>query len=233
MGTDTNSEARDHEKPQHSVYLEDFWIDQTEVTIDMFARFVNETSYQTAAETNGYGYIWVDSQWQTLPDANWRDPANNNLFGNGNMPVSQVSWHDAQAYCAWAGRRLPTEAEWEKAARGTDGRTFPWGNLSPDDSMLNFNQTSGVTMVGNYPDGASPYGALDMSGNVWEWTADWYSSEYYISAPSNNPTGPSSGQLRVLRGGGWNSSMQNVRVTNRDISGPEYYNYILGFRCAK
>lgn len=230
MGNDTGD--RD-ERPSHSVYLDTFWIDKTEVTIEMFSRFVSETGYQTSAEINGYGYISVNNQWQKIDRANWLDSDRDGFSDRTNMPVSQVSWPDAQSYCAWAGRRLPTEAEWEKAARGVDGRIFPWGDTTPDNSLLNFNNESGVSVVGSYPNGASSYGALDMSGNVWEWTADWYAADYYALSPLENPKGPTSGAGRVLRGGGWNTSFKNIRITNRDVSEPEYYNNVLGFRCAK
>jgi formylglycine-generating enzyme required for sulfatase activity len=230
MGIDS---GEDDERPGHLVYLNTFWIDKTEVTIEMFGHFVAETGYQTSVEINGYGYVWTNKQWQQLAHASWLDPDGEGISNDANLPVSQVSWSDAQAYCIWAGRRLPTEAEWEKAARGADGRIFPWGNTPPDSSLASFDQNSGPSRVGSYPDGASPYGALDMSGNVWEWTADWYSVNYYTTSPSDNPLGPSSGTHRVLRGSGWNSGLKNIRITNRDVSEPYYSNNVLGFRCAK
>ncbi|MEW5987796.1 MAG: formylglycine-generating enzyme family protein [Chloroflexota bacterium] len=228
---DTN--AKNREKPQHRIYLDNFWIDQTETTIDMFARFVDETNYETTAETNGFGYIWSDGKWQQVLGANWKYPSGKDIVTVVDMPVSQVSWHDAQAYCEWAGRRLPTEAEWEKAARGTDGRIYPWGDFIPDSTLLRFNQEHGPASVGSYPAGVSPYGALDIAGNLWEWVADWFDENYYSISPAKNPTGPLSGEYHVLRGGGWNSSVENIRATNRDVSESQLYNHLLGFRCAK
>ena len=221
------------ERPSHSIYLDVFWIDKTEVTIEMFSQFVTETGYQTTAEVNGFGYTRLDYDWQEVPHANWMDPDGDGVPDLSYLPVTQVSWYDAQAYCAWVGRRLPTEAEWEKAARGTDGRIFPWGDITPDSSLLSFNKESGISQVGSYPNGASPYGALDMSGNVWEWTADWYDVHYYETLVTENPKGPISGERRVLRGGAWDTGLKNIRITHRDSSEPQEYNDALGFRCAK
>ena len=208
--TDTDKEARTDEKPQHKVYLDAFWIDQTEVTNAMFSRFVEMTRYKTTAERAGSGWVYfpLSKKWQETPGAYWRHPyaPTSTLDGRNHYPVVQVSWDDALAYCTWVGGRLPTEAEWEKAARGTDGRIYPWGNSEPDCSLANYwgkdNGCVGdITAVGSYPAGASPYGLLDMAGNVLEWIEDWYSETYYTSLPSSNPVGPSSGQYRVLRGG--------------------------------
>jgi formylglycine-generating enzyme required for sulfatase activity len=204
--TDADGMARSDEKPQHKVYLDAFLIDRTEVTNAMYAKCVD------AANCHG-----------SLPTLS-AEPEN--------YPVTGVAWSDAQAYCAWAGGRLPTEAEWEKAARGTDGRIYPWGNEPADAQRGNYNRMmGGTTPVGAYPQGASPYGALDMTGNVWEWVADWYGDAYYASSPGRNPTGPSSGDDRVLRGGSCFDTEDDARAAARKGNYPlvGYAHY--GFRC--
>ena len=249
--TDKDQNAKPDEKPQRKVYVDAFWIDRTEVTSGMFEKFVNETGYETDAEKRGYGLaVDAQGQWLEIESAYWQYPQGK--FGRQaapNYPVVHVSWHDAQAYCEWVGGRLPTEAEWEKAARGTEGQIFPWGEHGLEDFLLNFADRNLnveyrnkqindgyrlISPVGRYPTGASPYGALDMAGNVWEWVSDWYSPTYYRDPSSTvNPAGPSSGDLRVLRGGSWNNKVEDVRTVNRgkyDPSGSTDYD---GFRCVR
>ena len=217
MGSDTNAD----EQPIHKVTLDAFWIDQTEVTNAMYAKCVeaNECRQPREVKSNTRPYYFYNVRFD-------------------NYPVISVSWNDAKAYCSWVGRRLPTEAEWEKAARGTDGRTYPWGNDKPKSNLLNLD-ISDTTEVGKYPEGASIYGVLDMSGNVWEWVADWYSGTYYQSSPSSNPLGPEnpigpdSGQLRVLRGGSWSSVDSDIRSAKRYENGQRFNNLLVGFRCSR
>ena len=228
------------------------WIDRTEVTNAMFAKFVAATSYKADAEKAGKGWVLnlASKQWEEMTGADWqhsRGPGSD-LAGLDQHPAVQVSWNDAMAYCGWAGRRLPTEAEWEAAARGTDERKFPWGNQNVAGDLLNFadrnleadwadkNVDDGYQFtapVGNYPKGASPYGALDMAGNVWEWVADWYDEKYYASSPAQNPKRPDSGQYRVVRGGSWDNVQGGVRAADRHRLGPDDRYVNLGFRCAR
>jgi formylglycine-generating enzyme required for sulfatase activity len=237
MGSaDSDKDADSNEKPQHKVYLDAYWIDQTEVTNSMFARFVSARGYKTDAEKLGSGYTFSGTTWPDVKGADWQHPGgpDTNIRGLDTFPVVLVSWNDAQAYCEWAVRQLPTEAQWEKAARGTDGRLYPWGNTAPDSNRLNFtSQVGKTTEVGKYPTGASPYGAYDMAGNVWEWVADWYDEKYYGSSPPQNPTGPTSGSSRVLRGGSWFSVAQIVRSAYRGRNTPEDRYNIMGFRCSR
>jgi formylglycine-generating enzyme len=181
MGSDgrKDRDAYDDEKPQHRVHLPEFFIGKHPVTVEQFAAFAEASGHRTTAEQAGFGVVWENHRWNKVEGANWRHPAGpqSDVIKKADHPVTQVSWHDAVAFCLWlneaTGRtfRLPTEAEWEKAARGTDGRLYPWGNTAPDERLCNFGNKVGDTPpVGEYPAGASPYGALDMAGNVWEWT---------------------------------------------------------------
>lgn len=208
------SKAGDHradpdEFPFHEVWLAAYWIDRTEVTNKMYSRCINEGDCTPPARTRYY----------LLPEY-------------ADHPVVGVSWNQASAYCTWAGRRLPTEAEWEKAARGMDARIYPWGNDPPSSTLANFDQhVNGTTAVGSYPSGASPYGALDMAGNVWEWTQDGYSPDFYSISPVLNPESASPVNRRVLRGGNWDSNSEGIRSANRFWAFPGR-NDTDGFRCA-
>ena len=245
------------EQPLHEVTLTAFWIDQTEVTNAMFKKFVDETGYRSDAEKVGAGYVFdsLTNSWPATDGANWQQPRGpgGNLNGLADHPVVQVTWNDARAYCEWAGRRLPTEAEWEKAARGIltgtgEVRTYPWGNQAVAGNLLNFadrnlnvgwadkNVNDGyqyTAPVGHYPDGASPSGALDMAGNVWEWVADWYSETYYANSPNRDPAGPTTGNVHVIRGGGWNDGAANVRAADRYGLKSDGLGENGGFRCAR
>ncbi|MEI2691323.1 MAG: bifunctional serine/threonine-protein kinase/formylglycine-generating enzyme family protein [Anaerolineae bacterium] len=211
--TDADPMADSDEKPQHTVYLDAFWSDKTEVTAAQYRRCVDAGAC-SAPDTGGSCTYSAD--------------------GRSDHPINCVDWNQAAAYCAWAGRRLPTEAEWEKAARGADGRIYPWGDQAPDAALANFDQNIGsTTAVGSYPAGASPYGALDMAGNVWEWAADWYDEATYTASPRENPTGPGTGSTRVLRGGSWGISASYVRAASRDGGTPDFRDDRVGFRCAR
>jgi formylglycine-generating enzyme required for sulfatase activity len=215
MGSD-RGEA--DEQPVHSVTLDAYYIDKYEVTNKLYR-------------------ACVDAGACTAPLQNYFFPESpsNAYYGNpqyDNYPVIYVDWNMAKAYCEWRGVRLPTEAQWEKAARGSEGNTYAWGK-DIDCQKANFqgcvNRTS---PVGNYPDGQSPYGAYDMTGNVWEWVADWYSQNYYLTSPQSNPTGPITGQSKMMRGGAWTKSQFNVMTYQRANFAPTYSNFDIGFRCA-
>ena len=212
MGTDDKKEAQKN-RPAHEVTLAAFWIDQTEVSNRMFA-------------------LCVDAGACKAP----RMGGNNPFYGKAGYeeyPVVYVSWESAEAYCHWSGRRLPTEAEWEKAARGTDGRLYPWGDQPPDISLANFGNNIGEPVpVNRYPLGASPFGALNMAGNVREWVADWFHEFYYIVSPTENPLGPPSGGAKSLRGGSYLDNPDDLRVTNRFYHPPASPGLNRGFRCA-
>jgi formylglycine-generating enzyme required for sulfatase activity len=220
------------EKPSHEVYLNDYWIDKFEVNHKQFSDFVSRTSYITDAEISGCSYF---SSYKCEKNINWRNPSIVSGWINTgpDSPVIHVSWNDAIAYCSWAGRELPTEAQWEKAARGTDKRIYPWGNELPNDELANFNRNNvGITKVTMFMNGISPYGAQNMAGNVWEWVYDRYDSNYYSSQSSwINPIGPSSGSFGIIRGGSWNNGSDDLRSSRRSWLGISYTNSSIGFRC--
>lgn len=225
--TSADSFANDDEFPQHEVFLDGYWIDKTEVTNAMYASFLNEMGNQseggeTWLENSSHVHIvQTNGEWQ--PHSGYTD-----------HPVVEVSWYGAVAYCEWAGRRLPTEAEWEKASRGTDAGRYPWGNADPICNLANYRGCRGDTEpAGSYPDGASPYGVLDMAGNVWEWVVDKYDEGYYKISSDSNPTGTASGDYHVLRGGSWQNYPAPLRSAYRTRLNPDNAWLDLGFRCAR
>jgi len=238
MGS-TDDKGLSNEHPQHRVHLDAYYIDQYEVTNAQFKEFVDATGYVTEAELRGWTYVRYPGGWEEhIRQANWRfsEGPKSDVRTKLGHPVVQVSWNDAKAYADWAGKRLPTEAEWEKAARGTDGRRWPWGNvfaLEIDGVIVhaNFN-TKGTMLVGQLPTGVSTYGVHNMAGNVREWVADWYANDYEHS-PQMNPKGPDRGEFRILRGGSWfNRGSNNLRCALRMPANSEYSNNFIGFRCA-
>ena len=216
-----SEDGNDDERPVHEVTLDAFWIDRTEVTNAQFAACVAGGACQPPADTSSH--------------------ARDHYYGNdafADYPVIHVSWNDAGDFCAWAGGRLPTEAEWEYAARGPEGFTYPWGNQDISCTLANYWGKDGgcvddTSEVGNYPDGDSWVGALDMAGNVREWVNDWYDSGYYGNSPSENPPGPASGKYRLLRGGAWSNAGDFARSSNRFNYQPVNRSGFVGFRCAQ
>jgi len=241
-------EADDDEVPEHEVTLDGFWIDRTEVTNAQFALFVDATGHETTAEVEGWSWVYDGDTWAATNGADWRHSAgpNSDLAGLEQHPVLHVSWYDSEFYCEWAGGRLPTEAEWEYAARGSDGNDYPWGD-DFDGELTNFCDANcpfdhaddayddgyaQTAPAGSYSGGASWIGALDMAGNAWEWVHDWYDGEYYDSSPSINPTGPADGSFKVLRGGGWYYTSVDLRSADRYQTQPGGRYDLYGFRCA-
>jgi formylglycine-generating enzyme len=198
------------ENPAHEVFLGGFYIDIYEVTNIKYKEYVYETK---AKRPKG-----------------WKK----NDFNSNQQPVVGVSWEEALAYCKWNGKRLPTEAEWEKAGRGKRPVKYPWGNSPPDSEKLNYNEEKKKTMpVGSYEKGKSDYGVYDLSGNVSEWVHDWHFPEYYLFSPKENPQGPKKGQYKVIRGGNWRNTVAYIDLTYRNATTPRSRNTGLGFRCAK
>lgn len=202
------------ERPQHKVFLDAFYIDKFEITNEQYQAFLKATAYKAKSY---------------LDESPYNDP---------NLPAVVLEWEDVVAYAKWAEKRIPTEAEWEKAARGTDGRIWPWGN-EWNPSILNANDGDGsldgyaqTAPVGQYPKSASPYGVYDLAGNIWEWVADWYDPNYYKTSPYKNPKGPRSGSSRILRGGGWAENYEFTRCASR-LGGINFGSLLRGFRCAK
>jgi len=230
-GQETDPKAADDEKPAHTVYLDTFWIDRTEVTNAQYVQFLNALGeYRGACEGHDCLETMLEDKDSHIFYQEGGYVVESGFEGH---PAIEVTWYGAQAYCEWAGARLPTEAEWEKAARGVDGRLYPWGNDAPDCGEAQYADCSGMTVpVGSKLAGASPYGVLDMAGNVWEWVADWYEPAYYGSSPARNPQGPDSGERKTFRGGSWGYLPTFIRATDRARNRPSYAGFNVGFRCA-
>jgi formylglycine-generating enzyme len=239
------------EAPVHEVVLGAFWIDRREVTVAEFGAFIAATRYRTEAERFGWSEVFdrARGEWTRVDGADWRHPDGPGSSGAPEEPVSQVSWNDAQAFARWAGKRLPTEAEWEYAARGgLAGRIYAWGDELRPGGRVMANWWQGVFPArdtgedgyrGRAPVGRFPpngYGLYDVIGNVWEWCADWYDPGYYRRSPRREPRGPATGQERVMRGGSWMCSenfCSNYRVASRSRATPDSGLNNVGFRCAR
>jgi sulfatase modifying factor 1 len=247
-----DSTCQAHEKPRRQVALtRAYALLTTEVTRAQFHSFADTTGYRTLAEREGWGFVFDRTGYIRKDGLSWSAPG---FFQDDDHPVVQVSWHDAEAYCAWAGGRLPTEAEWEYAARGgVQGARFVWGdaadgvnrppgaNVADDSVRPHF---SWWAVFPNYRDGfpwtapvgsfaANAFGLFDMAGNVWEWTADWYAPTSYASSSSEDPLGPASGRTRAVRGSSWGDEPLVLRVSERSFLTPEHRSYFHGFRCAR
>lgn len=204
------------EQPQRTLVLDGFSIDRYEVTNFQYQQFVEATGHRKSGPPSRYA-------------------KNMSRMRGVNQPVVYVSWEDAEAYCQWRGKRLPTEAEWEKAMRGTDGRLWPWGNVEQPGGANWARVQDGYDVtasVGAVSTDKSPYGVMDGAGNVMEWVADWYSESYFTEAPERNPLSPENGTFRVLRGGGYATTGADIRITSRSKMVPDFRDETIGFRCA-
>jgi formylglycine-generating enzyme required for sulfatase activity len=215
-----------NEAPVHTVSLDGYWLDRTEVTNEMFVRLLNAEGNKQEGGTTWLDpidpFVWVfekDGAWQTLP-------------GKENHPIVNVSWYGAKAYCAWAGRDLPTEAQWEYAAKGTDSHRFPWGNDAPDCNQARFSGCGNTPVeAGSLLQGSNLWGVFDLAGNVAEWINDRYAADYYQQSPQENPAGPINGYYHVIRGGYWGSPYLALQSSHRDWAGADERINSVGFRC--
>lgn len=229
MGTDRRAPD---EKPAHKVYLDAYYISKYEVTNAEYFEFWHSLQANNPKNTQEATQHTPENFTHLSHIGDWPERATK--FPN--HPVVGVSWDDAKAYAEWKGMRLPTEAEWEKAARGYSDRTWPWGNaIEPyaNTSDKNDGYENRIAPVGSFPKGKSYFGVMDMAGNVWEWTADWYSDVYYFHSPKKNPTGPTVGSWRVIRGGSWIDTLPRCSTTFRYYFYPTLKTSSVGFRVAK
>ena len=235
MGS-ADSTAEEHESPEHNVYLDSFYISKYEVTNAQYCEFLN--AYGNSCGDN----VCIDLN-SSYCDIYYQDGKYYVKEGKDNYPVVEVTWFGAKAFCEYYGWRLPTEAEWEKAARGTDKRKYPWGDHEPYyDGKYYANYNPGSydedgyeysSPAGSFPEGASPYGCMDMAGNVWEWVNDWYDSYYYSTSPDHNPQGPSTGFDKIIRGGSWLRYPVHIRCSEREPQSPQNSVSDIGFRPVK
>jgi formylglycine-generating enzyme required for sulfatase activity len=243
-----------NQEPPHPVTLDSYWIDQTEVTFAQYAKcLVDGACSVTETQRVHCGqFKYCDVPITPEEQANLLEPGFQTtkfIYSRGgtivnnpiiyvkeefaDFPVIDVTWEDAQKYCQWVGGRLPTEAEWEKAARGTEGNIYPWGDekFTSGDAVIS-RPVERTFAVGSHPKDSSQYGVLDTSGNVSEWVADFYAADYYSQSPTQNPMGPEEGSKRVLRGGNWMSAPDGGVATTRNGNTPNAYDLLYGFRCA-
>ena len=238
---DTQKSWYEDELSKHRVWLEAFSMDATEVTNREYRQFIDAGGYTQQKFWSPEGWQFLQKDKLTAPGF-WTDTR----FNQPEQPVVGVSWYEADAYCRWAGKQLPAEAQWEKAARGTDRRQYPWGNAPVSGTLANYcdvqcdqawKDTRGkdgypyTAPVGSYPSGKSPYGIEDLAGNVWEWVQDWYAADYYRRSPERNPVNDTPAESRVLRGGGWHNPPAYVRAAVRHRYAPDNRSSGLGFRC--
>jgi sulfatase modifying factor 1 len=226
------------------IFVSDFWIDKYNVTNHEFEKFQASTGYQTLDEQRGFGFEWSDYKrdFVSYQGVSWKVPFQSGQPANPPDAVVHLTWDEAKAYCEWAGKRLPTEAEWEKAARGTDGRIYPWGfSLSSADPtpradhylLTNMLKAGGPKPAGSFPSGNSPYAVEEMVGTVFQWVADWYDEHYYERMPSKDPQGPDLGAERVQRGASWGTQPSWIHTAWRQSWHPVVAGPFAGVRCAK
>lgn len=236
------SNNADNERPIHDVYLNAYYIDKFEVTTDMYVKFLNDVISDVSVESNDFvkykGAVLQlcstcdDEYYKKFRRVTWDGTKFSVIPPFSNHPIILVTWYGARNYCEWRGARLPTEAEWEKAAHGIDNRTYPWGEkIDCNKSNYTNSCVGNTTAVGSYKSDVSPYGVYDMAGNAWEWVADWYSDTYYQTSPFKNPIGPDTGFNRVLRGGSFGLDSDNAHSTFRASALAGLFDVLEGFRC--